>query len=347
MVTQDEIARNLNISRTTVARAMSGKSVSPKTREKVLKEAERLGYVQNGAAISLATKTIKHIYAFIVATIDEGYGQQMKSGMEEAAGMWQGYNFQLHVIFTDITLGKEQCSVQMEQFFQVMKEEQVDGVIFSALSPGNMDWVSNICKVNHIPLMTVDSLYHNSGLCHVGPDYFNLGTYSAAYLAGLVMKKGLILTLSYDEGYELANRRMEGFYHKLKEYPEICCKQRVLKGMDRGEYYEILERECSESLPAAIYAPYHMDYVGEFLNGRGIQRQVVAISNGINESVKNFLYDGTLDGIVSARPYFLGAVVVNNFFKFFYRVKEMLTGEIDVACDIYIKENYKRYDKIF
>ena len=27
--------------------------------------------------------------------------------------------------------------------------------------------------------------------------------------------------------------------------------------------------------------------------------------------------------------------------------KEMLKGDIDVTCDIYIKENFNRYDKIF
>lgn len=347
MVTQEEIAKKLNISRTTVARALSGKSVSPTTRQRVLEEAERMGYVQNGAATSLATKGTKNVFAFTVATIDEGYGQQIKNGMEEAAAIWLGYNFQLNVILTDITKGRDQCRLQMEQFFEVMNTKHVDGIIFSALSQGNMDWVSNICKVNNIPLMSIDSLYPCNGFCHVGPDYFKLGTYSAAYLASLTMKKGKILTLSYDEGYGLGSRRMNGFYHKMEAYPKIQCRNITLDKMSRELYFKVLEEECREEIPTAIYAPYHMDYVGDFLQEKQLQHRVITISNGINDSIERYLYDGTIDGIVSARPYFLGAVAANNFFKYFYRTKETLTGIIDVACDIYIKENYKRYDKIF
>ena len=78
MVTQEQIARNLHISRTTVARAFKGQFVSEETRKKVLEEAKRLGYEPNAAATSLALKNTKDIYAFIIATIDEGYGRQTK-----------------------------------------------------------------------------------------------------------------------------------------------------------------------------------------------------------------------------------------------------------------------------
>ncbi|MEY8339267.1 LacI family DNA-binding transcriptional regulator [Lachnospiraceae bacterium 62-35] len=347
MVTQDEIAKRLNISRTTVARAFSGKSIKEETRIKVLEEAEKLGYEKNGAAASLALKTIKTIYAFIIATIDEGYGQQTEEGIREAAHMWQGYNFEIHTVFTDITTGSDQCRRQMEQFFEVINQKNVDGIIFSALSKGNMDWVSRICREKEIPLMTLDMIYTNERLCHVGPDYFNLGTYSAACLARLIMKEGNILTMCYDEGYELGKKRMEGFYHKLQEYPGIQCRKVILEEMSQKYYWRVLEKECENSWPTAIYAPYHVDYIGDFLNEHEMQHQVVTISNGVNERVEKYLYDGTIDAIVSARPYFLGAVVANNFFKYFYRNTEMLRGNIDVTCDIYIKENYNRYDKIF
>lgn len=347
VVTQDEIAKRLNISRTTVARALNGRLVSEETRQRVLEEAKKLGYERNAAAASLALKSVKTVYAFIIATIDEEYGRQTERGIQEVAHMWKEYNFEIRIIRTDITVGRDQCRTQMEQFFEVINKEKVDGIIFSALSRENMDWVSSVCKEKNIPLMTLDAIYTDNHLCYIGPDYFNLGTYSAAYLAGLIMKKGKILTVTYDEGYELCSRRMEGFFHKLQEYPDICCQEVKAKEMSKACYMEILEEECRDSWPEAIYAPYHVDYVGDFLNLHDMQHKVVTISNGVNEEVERYLNDGTIDGIVSARPYFLGAVAANNFFKYFYRRKEMLKGDIDVTCDIYIKENFNRYDKIF
>ena len=67
MVTQDDIAKNLNITRTTVARALSGKLVSESTRKMVLEEAERLGYVKNPVAAGLALNKGRTVYAFIIS----------------------------------------------------------------------------------------------------------------------------------------------------------------------------------------------------------------------------------------------------------------------------------------
>ncbi len=347
MVTQDDIARQLNISRTTVARALNGQSVSAGTKARVIKKAQELGYEKNTAAASLALKEAKTVYAFIMATIDEGYGQQTADGILEAAHMWTGYNFEIKIVSTDISVGKNQDRYQMEQFFEVINKEKVDGIIFSALSQTNVDWVSQICGRKGIPLMTLDCLYTNHTLCHIGPDYFNLGTYSAALLASLIMNRGEILTLCYDEGYYLERRRMEGFFDKLRQYPGIHLKNVMLDEISPQCYHQVLMNECKASWPKAIYAPYHVDYIGDFLNEHNMQHNVVTISNGINDTIEKYLFDGTVEAVVSARPYFLGAVAANNFFKYFYRKDGLLTGNIDVACDIYIKENYNRYDKIF
>ena len=66
---QDELARLLGLSQTTVSRALGGYSdVSAKTRERVLKEAVRLGYAPNPHARTLATGTIDVIGCIIPVT---------------------------------------------------------------------------------------------------------------------------------------------------------------------------------------------------------------------------------------------------------------------------------------
>ncbi len=346
-VTQEDIARKLGISRTTVARALSGRNVSDVTRDAVWEEAKKVGYMRNNAAVCLALKSEKVIYAFIVGTIDESYGEQMAKGIEKVAAMWNGYRFRINIVFTDITKNKNQCAVQLEQFRTTIEQNDVDGVIFSALSQENMDEVSKTCRERGIPLMTLDMIYRNSTLCHVGPNYYNLGTYSAAYMANLMMMQGKILTLSYDEGYELSVHRMKGFHDKLKQYEQIVCRDVKIESMTEACYWQALDEHIPYFEPIAIYAPYHVEYIGSYLEKHNLQRKIITISNGVNEQVENYLFNGTINGLVSARPYYLGAVVANNFFKYFFRTNEMLVGEIDVACDIYIKENYDRYDDIY
>lgn len=347
MITQSDIARKLNISRATVSRALQGQDVSEETKKRVLEEAERMGYVPNTAATILALKNKKIVYAFIIATIDEGYGQQTYEGILEASSIWSGYNLEIRVVFTDITKEGNQDKIQVKQFYEVVNNNHVDGIIFSALSYENMEIVTKECKQKNIPIMTLDMIYKNSDLCHVGPNYYNLGTYSAAYISNIMMKRGKILILTYDEGYELSSERMRGFNDKLLEYKNIVSKHVELEEMSFDSYKIALEKNLDSFSPIAIYAPYHVDYIGRYLNNIGLKDQIILISNGINKQIEDYLFDGTINAIVSARPHFLGAVISNNFHKYFYRPKDILKGNIDVACDIYIKENYIRYDKIF
>ena len=271
MITQEDIAKKLNISRATVSRALNGQNVSEKTKKIVLEEAEKLGYVPNSAATILALKNKKVVYAFIIATVDEGYGEQTYQGILESVDIWQGYNLEINVLFTDITKDRNQGNRQIEQFYEILDNNHVDGVIFSALSEQNMDIVSKECSLRKIPLMTLDMIYKNSKLFHVGPDYFNLGTYSAAYISNLMMKSGKILILNYDEGYELSLERMRGFNHKLMEYSRIIPKYINVEEISFTCYKDALDKYLDKFSPIAIYAPYHVDYIGRYLNERGLK----------------------------------------------------------------------------
>ena len=101
-VRQADIAQTLNISRTTVARAFSGKNISPKTKKLVLSTAKKMGYVPNLAAEMLAKKGMKTVYAFIIGTIDEGYAKQMLEGIQEISQLWNGFNYHIEICVTDI-----------------------------------------------------------------------------------------------------------------------------------------------------------------------------------------------------------------------------------------------------
>lgn len=346
MVTQDDIAKKLHISRTTVARALAGKFVKESTRQKVLEEAEKMGYEKNFAAASLASQKSISIYAFLMATVDEGYYQKVIAGMVDSMKVWAGYNFKINITTTDL-LGESPANRQMEQFFEVINTKQVDGVIFSAITKPNLDWASQICERKNIPLMSLDCLYINDKFCHIGSDYFTVGTYSAAMIAKLMMRSGELLTLSFDEGFDMENQRMGGFFHKIKEFPEILVRNRVLTQMSYDSYEKALESECRNSFPTAIYAPYHVEYVAEFLQKHNMHHKVITISNGVNQKVEDYLMDGSIDAIVSVRPYIIGAMATNNFFRYFFRPDETDYGVIDPTCIIYLKETYTKFDRWF
>ena len=241
-----------------------------------------------------------------------------------------------------------QSEEQLEQFFNVILNKHVDGIIFSALSKKNIELVEKECIKRNIPLMTLDMIYRSNHLCHIGPDYYQLGTFSAAYLSQLINHTGKVLTITYDEGYEIGAERMRGFFDKLTTFSNIEVLNIDINQINKDKYWYILDKYLNEYKPNAIYSPYHVEYIAEDLEVHGVRNsKYKLIANGVNDSIEKYLFNGIIDGIVSARPYYLGAVIANNFFKYFYRNSESVKGEIDVLVDIYIAENYVRHNKLF
>lgn len=347
-VRQADIAKALNISRTTVARAFSDKHVTKETREKVLAVAKEMGYVHNSAAATLALKNVKTVYCFIIGTIDEGYSTQMIQGFNDVVNLWNGYNFDIKITVTDINLPGDKSREQMERFYELVGADHPDGIIFSALCQKNMEDVSAYCSKNSIPLITLDLIYKDSSLCHIGPDYYSFGRTTASYLSGLMKRSGNILTITYDDGYELSETRMRGFFEWLRfNCPHIHIKNVDAPDMSYDTYERILADSLKSFSPDAIYAPYKMDHIVKALEKIQPDHSYIMVSNGTNSDIDDYLLSGVISGIISTNPYRLGIMAANNFFKYFYRSTEFVHYDVDLGCDIFIKENYRRYTRLF
>ena len=342
-VQQADIAERLHISRTTVARALAGRNVSEKTRQKVLATAKEMGYVSNVAAEILAQKKNKVVYCFIIGTIDEGYVHLMIEGINDAVNNWRDYNFEVRLFVTDINESGDMCVNQIQQFYEAMEKETPAGVVFSALSRENMDSVTDYCGLRHIPVISLDVIYRNDKICHVGSDYYSFGVTTASYLVSLMQYRGKLLTLSYDDGYELSSKRMKGFFNRITECKNITTLNIPICNMQFDTYKNALAEHLETFAPDAVFAPYKMDYIVEALQELQPEKSYILVSNGINEKVEEYLYNRKISGIISNRPYQLGYKVINNFFKYFYRPLEFKKGIVDIGFDIYIRENYEKF----
>lgn len=90
-----DVARESGVSYSTVSRALNGYTyVRPSTREKVLRAAEKLGYVPNQQARSLAGGRSRLI-GILVPALDNGYASEIIRGIDEEL-VRSGYNLILY-----------------------------------------------------------------------------------------------------------------------------------------------------------------------------------------------------------------------------------------------------------
>ena len=148
-VTLEDLAQRLNISRSTVSKALKGRSdVSKKTRKKVLSLAKELNYVPNLTAVYLRTQRTKTIGVIIPTLLNQFFSKVIIGIIEEAEK--HGYLV--------ITLQSNERFELEQKHLQLLMEKQVDGILISLSNQTNrVDHLNMILK-NEIPIVMFDKI---------------------------------------------------------------------------------------------------------------------------------------------------------------------------------------------
>ncbi len=145
-VTIKDIAKIAGVSTATVSMVMNKKDerISDKTRQKVLKAIEEMGYVPNMIASSMVTKKTKTI-GLIIPDISNPFFPDVARGVEDRANE-DGYT---------VILCNSDNDVEKENaYLSILQEKMVDGIIISPSS--NRTEFNDEFKKIRIPLVTVD-----------------------------------------------------------------------------------------------------------------------------------------------------------------------------------------------
>lgn len=119
-VTIKDVAREAGVSAQTVSRAINDKGeISPLTRERVLRIADRLGYRPNSVARSLATRRTQNI-GLVVPDVANPFFAGIARGIEDAAHQ-SDYN--VFLCNTDENIDRETSAIHS------LEAQRVDGII--------------------------------------------------------------------------------------------------------------------------------------------------------------------------------------------------------------------------
>jgi DNA-binding LacI/PurR family transcriptional regulator len=177
-----DIAKKLNISHSTVSRALNDSPlISQPMAEKIRKTAAEMGYLHSAAARSLKTNR-SHALGVIVSNIDDPFFGEILQGIEEVAQQ-DGYS---------LFMAASQRDSEKEKYIvQDMRERRVDGVIIcSAVFSAEQ---SNQLAKYGVPIVVVNnqsaeayrySIYHDDidGSRQLTRHLIDLGHTRIAYL---------------------------------------------------------------------------------------------------------------------------------------------------------------------
>jgi len=158
-----DIARKLNVSRSTVSLVLSGKSegrVSESVRKKVLEAAKDMNYHLNELARSLRVGSSNLISVIVTDISNQFFGEFTFHIQEEAKKA--GYLV--------LTVNSNESDEEFDQMARILISKQVDGII-AVPTPGGEPSLKMI-QEQGLPLVTVDRLCEGLDADYVGVDNY-------------------------------------------------------------------------------------------------------------------------------------------------------------------------------
>ena len=215
-VTIKDIAKKLNISKTTVSRVLSGvTTVNPEMRDAVLEMAKELEYEKNYFAKNLVTHKTNTI-GIIVPEFVSSYFPKVIIGVQEVASK-AGYN---------IIIAQSNESYETEVAnAKIMLLNQVEGLIISLTKETrNFDHLT-IFQRKEIPLVFFNRICEDMKVPKVVVDDYDGSFRAVEHLINIGKKR--IAHLAGPDNLSISRRRLNGYLAALRKY-DIPIDQEII-----------------------------------------------------------------------------------------------------------------------
>ena len=331
MIKQSDIAKRLNISRTTVGRALNDSgSINVETKEKILKMCDELGYKKNPISTSLASKKKKNIYAFIVKTNKAYYTNQIKCGFFKAQNEFKFYKYEINIIETNI----DQPNQQLEEIKKIIDKRDVDGII---ITPLLKDEISNLRKNNPQIFFVALDLALDSNTYNMYSNYHKSGRVTAEVLQNILNENDDILLIDTEDDRISSKLLYEGFYRKIREDNKCNIIGPIYQSDLKNNISKVIKENLSENIKA-IYSSRFLTEIVDYI-GKNNYKDLKVVGNGLENRTKELIKDKKIIATI-VEPYLdLAYLACENMFEYLYKGMEPKYKNTELESKIVFREN--------
>ncbi len=236
MTSMQDIARRLNISRSTVSLVLSGKSegrVSETVRQQVLQCAKEMNYHLNDLARSLRVGSSSLIGVIVTDISNEFFGQ-MTFHIQEAAKK-AGYLV--------LTINSNESDEELDQMARILISKHVDGII--AVPTPNGAKSLQMIQEQRVPLVLLDRYCNGVDADYVGVDNYEASKKAVRELIAEGLKNIIMMRLDLD--IPPLNERERGYMDAMKE---AGLEEHI--DLHRIRFGEGMEEDLDRSLDKAL-----------------------------------------------------------------------------------------------
>ncbi|MRM88972.1 LacI family transcriptional regulator [Faecalicatena contorta] len=309
-ISQEQIAKELNISRATVSRALSNSGlVTEETKKQVMEMAEKLDYRPNIAAQELAKKRKNKVAVFYLKIWRSSFVNDLLKGIEDALEEYKA--FEVDVVFYGMESDNQDILSEVQDY---IREQQIDGLILMSGYKNDkkkLQRFADFIKKSGIKVVTVDiDILENERICFVGEEYKNCGRIVADLFNKLtIFGRGRhnMAVIVPESRYESSELRMEGFLDVINDCYNIHI-YRIQKVRDSYEEVAHILEENPEI--ECIFSSIDTSTVAKALE-KNKKHGRVLIGCDITDEIKAYIRSGWITFVVLAAAYEQGYKAMN------------------------------------
>lgn len=313
-----DIAALAGVSIGTVDRVINNRGrVAKKTREKVARIADELGYKPNIFASGLSSsRTFKNILVFLPKSADDPFWSEVYEGCQLALSKMRHQN--VNVTYKSFDLFSRAEFVRMVEDLDL---EGVDGVLFAPIFLVESKALLDKIEKNNKPYVIINTMIdHHSQqfLCYVGPNSYQSGRLAARLMSLHCPKGSKILLLPLDKDFKNAQHYLEkeeGFRDWFLENEETT--EIIVSEFEEFDNIELFHRFIDQQLItikdlAGIYTgSSRINRVASYLHEKGLNH-IRLIGYDSTKSNMTYLKNGQVDYLISQNPKLMGCVGMFN-----------------------------------
>ncbi|MGL4357542.1 substrate-binding domain-containing protein [Cetobacterium sp.] len=329
MVTQEDLAKKLGITRTTVARALNGsKSIKLETKEKVLELAKELGYEKNYLGSTLAIKEKKKIVAIIAKSVNEEYSKKIKAGLKDFEDEVKAYGVKIKILEVDLS-----DRIGQIEILKKILDKKIHGLI---LTPLDTEEILKIILpvINELHVVSIGKEL-SSEITYIDSRYTKSGRIAANIMSNVTVKDGKILIIDGGDDLMSSKKYLKGFTAKLDEIQKKYVGPIKIESLleNKNKVLNYLSEDI-EGVYINRYAPEIIEYLGE------IKRDNYRfVTNGFNEKIRGLLESNKIIATVSEDFYNQGYTAGKRIFELLYKTDIKRSQRFQTKIDIIFRES--------
>jgi LacI family transcriptional regulator len=340
-VTVKDIANELNISLSTINKALTGKKgVSEQTRTNVLKTAEIMGYKVNKVAQSLARKSIN--IGIIIPKSWPQIHNLFKHGINKEIERLSDYN----VYSTYYEVSDMYSNIETMKIIEQCIKDEVSAVI---LCPGYYADIENgLLKLQkrEIPLVILgtDIRKKFDRFTCIRTDGLRSGSMAAELLGWQIKDNSSVAVLIGNKDLKDHNDKVEGFVKESKIQKFIMAG--VFEHQDEIDLSYILTKKIIREITniKGIYvATGNSIGVCKYLEEKGLTDNISIIATDLYKEIKQYIKKGIIKATLFQNQVTQGEKAVKIIFSLLTENKKA-PSEILISPSIIIKNNVDFFD---